>query len=225
MSWVEISQIALNLLHEQQRVVFLTEQQLTSRPELLDLTNRDGLKPVIVTEQQKERLDKQAEDGGQEVRTLDKFLDEYNESFQYTFVDPDDLTPDEYHVYGLTSQILDLVGELSIHLPSIGGIDSIGVMLKYSTAEKPHTLTFPIKEFVLISETMRITPNDLVGYWDPSKMAIIIKRSQLHSLASYARTLLHEIAHVSSGKTDATREFENQLSHYLGLIATKALCQ
>lgn len=62
-----------------------------------------------------------------------------------------------------------------------------------------------------------------VGLWQPSSGIITIHRNQLISLASYASTLLHEAAHASSGATDATREFETQLTQYLGHTAEHAI--
>ena len=40
MAWIEISQMALNLLHQQARVAYLTEQELQSRPDVLDSASR-----------------------------------------------------------------------------------------------------------------------------------------------------------------------------------------
>ena len=64
--------------------------------------------------------------------------------------------------------------------------------------------------------------HDAVGCYSPLS-GIIIKRSQLESLDLFASTLLHEAAHASSGATDATRDFENELTEYLGSTAEAAL--
>jgi len=42
-------------------------------------------------------------------------------------------------------------------------------------------------------------------------------------LSTYAAVLLHEAAHASSGATDATRDFENELTNYLGRTAEAAI--
>jgi hypothetical protein len=68
---------------------------------------------------------------------------------------------------------------------------------------------------ILISETMRLQSrgySEAVGVWDPVGQRIIIKRSQLASMAMYAGTLLHEIAHARSGADDITEEFEQALT-------------
>ena len=42
MAWIEISQMALNLMHEHRRVAFVTEQELGSKPDVLDNMRTDG---------------------------------------------------------------------------------------------------------------------------------------------------------------------------------------
>ena len=72
-----------------------------------------------------------------------------------------------------------------------------------------------------ISETMRMGRDDTEAVWDPELDAIVIKRARLGSLAEYAATLLHEVAHAMTGTHDASREFENVLTDYLGRPRTR----
>lgn len=77
---------------------------------------------------------------------------------------------------------------------------------------------------VQISETMRPEAggfSEARGLWTGTE--IIIKRSELTSIERYAATLLHEIAHARSGKTDITIGFENELTSFLGIVASRAL--
>ena len=194
MSWIEISQMALNLLQQQNDVAYFTEQQLVSNPNIVDQARSDGLKVVEITDQQHEKLQEQVRSGGPLARTMDEYIHEFNESFQFKFVDVDQLTPSERHVYDCTDRILSLV--------------------ELSTRQIP-----PIR----ISETMRMTTNDDLGLWDPATKTIIIKRSQLSSLEDYAGTLLHEVAHAISGTSDVTRGFEALLTKYLGQTSATAL--
>jgi len=194
MAWIEVSQMALNLLHQQRQVVYFTEQELRSEPSMLDNVQSDGIHVVVVTEQQKFRLEAQVHTGGPEVRTLGTYVQEYNASFQYKFVDIQDLTDKERSVYEFTPRILALVGVTGRRSPNIR-----------------------------FSETMRVTSDDTEGVWDPSIQAIVIKRSKLSSLIDYAATLLHEVAHATTGTSDATRAFENVLTDYLGQTSVAAL--
>ncbi|MGZ5483317.1 MAG: ATP-binding protein [Pyrinomonadaceae bacterium] len=194
MAWIEISQMALNLMHEQVPVAYVTEQQLQYRPDILDNIRSDGYEVVVITEQQRTKLGDQVLAGGPQVRTLETYVEEYNTSFEYKFVDYRSLGREEQRVYDFTPRILGLVGVTGNRIPRI-----------------------------FISETMRVTSDDTEGVWDSSIPAIVIKRSKLASLIGYAATLLHETGHATTGTHDATREFESVLTGYLGRTATAAI--
>jgi hypothetical protein len=119
---------------------------------------------------------------------------EYNDSFSYQFVDPSALSGAERAIFDRTPEILALVG------------------IKASAAPA-----------VQISSTMRVGPDVTEGVWDSQLQSIVIKRTQLGALPTYAGTLLHEAAHASSGASDVTREFESVLTDYLGQTAEGAL--
>ena len=194
MAWIEISQMALNLMHQRRKVAYFTEQELQSRPNILGNVRSDGYQVVVITEQQKAKLEAQVLSGGPQVRILETYVQEYNASFQYKFVDPAKLTREERRAYDFTPKILALVGLTGSRVPQIR-----------------------------ISETMRVTSDDTEGVWDPSIPAIVIKRSKLSSLVGYAATLLHEVGHATTGTVDATPEFERVLTSYLGKTSAEAL--
>lgn len=88
---------------------------------------------------------------GNPIRGLDQFHVELAESFQYTFVQPKDLRPNERRVYARTRAIFDLAGG------------------------KPSNV-----QEVAISETIRRDPSsfqEAEGVWDPTARRIIVKRS------------------------------------------------
>lgn len=194
MQWIEISQLALNLMHQRAKVAYVTEEELQTRPDLVGAAKADGLQVVVVSEQQKEKAEAQAAAGGPELRTLDVYAREFNESFQYEFVDPSKLSPEEKLVFALTPRILGLVD-----VPPARALK------------------------VLISRTMRITSTDTEGVWDAPLRAIVVKRDCLQTLTRYAGTLLHEAAHATTGAPDVSRVFEGVLTQYLGVISAKAL--
>lgn len=79
---------------------------------------------------------------------------------------------------------------------------------------------------IKISETMRKdlkTFQELNGLWLGKERIIIIKRTQLKALDTFAGTLLHEIAHLLSGASDVSRAFEGMLTELLGKLVTKIL--
>lgn len=190
MAWIEISQMALNLMHQRRRVAYLTEQEVQTMPNVLDSVRSDGYQVVVVSEQQKAKLEAQVATGGPQVRILETYVEEYNSSFQYEFVESHDLTYEERRIFEFTPRILALIG----------------------LTEKSRIPN------IRISETMRVINDDTLGVWDPSIQTLVIKRSKLSSLAGYSATLLHEIAHATTGTVDATRAFEAVLTRFLGRV-------
>lgn len=194
MAWIEISQLALNLMHQRQKVAYFTEQEILSNPNILDNARLDGYQVIAITEQQKSKLQTQIEIGESQVWTIEAYVQEYNASFEYKFVELHELTPEERRIYHYTPKILAIIG-----------------------------LTLNRAPQIRISETMRVTTDNTEGVWDPSIPAIVIKRSKLSSLIGYAATLLHEVGHATTGTVDATREFERVLTEYLGRTSVAAI--
>jgi hypothetical protein len=195
MQWIEVSQHALTLLSEtrQHQVVFVTEQQYQTHAPMIDNMKRDNYQVVIVGETQGAKLQQVVERGVAPIRTFSTYEREYQASFQYEFVSPEQLDPNERSVFDLAPRVLELVGV---------------------TANAPK---------VRISETIRTTFDNTGGVWDSDADAIVIKRSLLASPLNFAGTLLHEVAHATTGTQDATRDFENVLTDYLGLTGTAGL--
>ena len=194
LQWLEIAQLTLTHVHQTTPSVFVTEIELHSHPDLVDHARRDGLKIVIVTRAEKAKLLEQAKAGGIETRTLETYVAEFNDSFEYTLVSPELLDDRERRIFELVPDLFGLIGVGEADMPE-----------------------------VLVSETMRLTRDDTYGVWDPDMEAIVIKRSQLGDPVSFAATLLHEAAHATTGTVDATREFEGVLTEYLGLTSAAAL--
>lgn len=193
MEWLEISQLAFNYLHQRRQVAFVTEQEVFRRPEVIDNLKRDGLTPVVVSDAHRAKIEKQARTGGPKLRTVETYVEDFNKSFEYRFVDADQLSRAERRVYDLTPKITALLG-------------TSGTVPK-----------------VRISETMRITVDNTAGVWDPELPGIVILRRQLSDPESYAGTLLHELTHAMSKRSDVSREFESALTENLGKVAISAL--
>lgn len=175
MAWIEIGQYALNLMHKKRRVAYVTEFELQTSPNLVGTAKSDGFEVVVISDRQKRKLETQAETGGPELRTLEVYTREYNELFQYEFVDRSDLSLQERQIFDLSTKLLSLIG-----------------------------ISGPFAPKVKISKTIRVTTIDTNGVWDPAIKSIVIKRSALSSLKGYAGTLLHEAAHASSGAHDVS---------------------
>ena len=190
MQWLDIAQIAFNYLHERQKVAYITETDIQFKPDIIGNMRNDGYTPVVISDIQKEKLDQQIQNGGPQVKTVESYVNEFNQSFQFQFIEPEDLTPTEKFVFDLTPKILALVIQ-------------------------PNQKQPPVR----ISKTMRINLDNTSGVWDPTLGCIIIHKQQLSNLSAYAGTLLHEAAHALYGNPDATIRFEQDLTRYLGLTA------
>lgn len=195
LKWTDVAVHACKLLNAQEKVIFLTPYELIEAKEMADRAKDDGIKIVTIPENIKEKIRGQKDLEGNPIRDLEEYKTEWNESFSFKFVAPSQLTTKELEIYNKTSSILSLIGG------------------------KPKD----VKD-ILISETMRLEAggySEAVGLWDFPN--IVIKRSQLASLSSYAGTLLHEVAHALSGRADISREFEDKLTELLGRIAEKSI--
>jgi hypothetical protein len=197
LSWLAVQEHAVKILNQNQRVVFVTSEEMMFNPNLIDEARSSGYKIITVPDNLKTKIEGVEDFEGNTVTDLSHFVTLYNESFEFEFIDVQKLTTSEKNIFQLTEQIFDLVGG------------------------KPN-----IVKAVKISETMRkefYTNHETLGLWEPSTRAIIIKRSQLSSLSSYAGTLLHEAVHAKSGFGDVSREFESELTKLIGIICVKAV--
>ncbi len=197
LKWLDVQEHAVRILNASEKVVFLTPEELMTASGMVDEAKSGGYRIVTIPENLKEKIRGLKDISGNAIRDLEEFYEEYKESFEFKFVEPNNLTEKEKEVFNMTDKIFSLIGG------------------------KPHK----IKQ-VKISETMRREIGSIieeVGYWDEATKTIIIKRCQLENIEEYAGTLLHETAHAIAGAGDVTREFELKLTELLGKVAKQAL--
>ena len=192
MKYLDVSVHACKILNTHSNVVFVTPLQLQHNTMSVDNARRDGLEIIVIPETISQKISGEKDLSGNQMRDLDLYNVEWNASFQFKFVKPEDLSKQEFRVYSMTHTIFDLIGGQPKEVKDI-----------------------------LISETMRreLSGMEAVGLWESDKNRIVIKREQLGSLEKYAGTLLHETAHVRSGAGDVSREFEDELTNLLGKIS------
>jgi len=142
----------------------------------------------------RDRLRGQTDLEGHPIVGLDVFTQIYNAGFRFTFIDEGALTAREREIYRARDAIVRAGGGLP------GNVEQI-----------------------LISETMRPDASgrseSVLGLWETSERRIIVRRSELRSLAAFAGTLLHEVVHARSGFGDGTRAFEDALTDMIGQLA------
>jgi hypothetical protein len=196
--WRDVALHACRVLQTHEKVVFVTAAQLHDASPQLRYAEDDGYRLVTVPDDIAAALRRLTDLDGRPMMDLGAYRQAWNDSFQYSFVDPEDLTESERAVFARAGDVAQFAG-ISIGQGRI--------------------------RHLLVSQTMRMSPRgDMVlGMWDPAGQRIIIRRDQLRTLAAFAGTLLHELGHATSGTTDGTMEFEDELTRLLGQIASPRL--
>lgn len=197
LNWTDVNVHACKLLNSLGKVVFFTPEELMYAADMVDKAKSDGYEVVTVPQNIKEKIRGLRDVSGNLIRDLDQFKREWDESFQFKFIEEKDMTPKEKEIFRMTDAILSFIG---------------GKPRKVRT--------------IKISETMRLESHsfrEATGLWEELTGRIIIKRDQLRSLKDYAGTLLHEVAHAQSGASDVSSEFEQQLTSLIGITVSKAI--
>lgn len=197
LNWIDVQEHAVKILNASEKALFLTPEEMITATNMVDEAKSGEYNIVTIPKNLKERIRGVKDISGNTICDLEEFYSKYEESFEFKFVEPNQLTKSEKKIFDLTDKIFSLIGG------------------------KPEI----IKQ-IKISETMRKELNSSIetnGFWDPVTKTIIIKRSQLRNIENYAGTLLHETAHAISGANDVSRELELQLTKLLGMVVKKIL--
>ena len=197
LEWIDVQEHAVKISSAKERVVFLTPDEISSATNMVDQARKAGYNIVAIPTNLREKIRGSLDVSGKPIRDLSQFTQEYNESFDFKFVTPDQLSSSEKNIIDCTDRILHLVG----------GRPSVVHEIK-------------------ISETMRRELGSFVetdGLWEKAKHRIIIKRTSLRNIATYAGTLLHEVAHATSDRADVNRDFETELTRFLGCASATAV--
>ncbi len=197
LGWRDVALHACRVLQTNEKVIFVTAWQMADDTVQLQYAREDGYRVVVVPEDIAHALGRLTDLHGRPLVDLEKYRNDWNDSFSFAFIHQNDMTPAERTVYGRTREIA-----------ALAGVDLVRQKVQ-----------------ILVSETMRLNDvgNPVLGIWEGATQRIVIRRDQLAGLATYAGTLLHEIGHMTSKTTDGTLEFESELSRLLGITAATAL--
>lgn len=195
LSWKPVQVHAARVLNAQSEVMFVTAEEQGMMKDLLERARGDGKRVVTVPDSTREELSSTSDIEGGEIRDVEVFRNEWQESFEFDWVEESDLDQREMEIWELKDEVLTLVG-----------VDD------------------RIDE-VRISETMRSLDDGwkAAGLWEPENQRIIIKRDAMVSKSRFVGLLLHEAAHAKNNATDQTREFEGDLTDFLGITGTAAI--
>jgi hypothetical protein len=193
LAWNEVTLHACRVLSTHEKVVFVSAGQLMFGGPQIDYAREEGYRLVLVPDDIAHRIGNLKDLDGRPMLDLGGYIDAWNDSFSFRFIDPSDLTPAETQMYALTETVTA----------------ASGVNLQRAGVHR-----------IQISETMRLSDEGhlVVGVFEPQERRIVIRRDQLRDPVHYCGTLLHELTHAASGYTDGTLEFEEALTHQLGSI-------
>lgn len=197
LQWIDVQEHAVKLLNSSGKFLFITSFEAMMYPDAVDDAKTSGHKIITIPDNLKLKIHRQKDYEGNPIIDLNQFVKEKSDSFEFTFVSSNKLTQFEKKIFNLTDKIFELIG-----------------------GKSPN-----IKE-ILISETMRKSESsfmEAIGLWIPSEGKIIIKRTELRSIAAYSSTLVHEALHAKSGMGDVSRSFEHVLNEIIGVLIEKIL--
>ena len=194
--WTDVAErVVVQLAELDPATVFVTAAERWSRPELIRRAQDEGRRVFVVPDALAARL---ARTGNESVMTLGRFVRDWNERVVIEPLDVDVLTPAERSVLDLAPAVLRVAGRAEDDVP------------------------------VVVSETLHLTPDGREtadGLWEPGEGRIVVNRRCLQTRHRFVSTLLHELAHATTGATDLTPAFEEGLTDLLGRTGVAALAR
>lgn len=194
LSWKPVQLRAVKIMNAMDDVVFVTADERTQNTDIIEDAESEVGDTLTIPSNLRQKMKGEKDINGDKLKNLDAYKKERQDSFEFSFVNEEELTPEERDVWNLKSDIFELISK-------------------------------PDGYEVLVSEQIRpSSKTGATGLHQGSENRIIIRRDVLKDEKDFIGTLLHEVAHATSGHIDQTREFETELTDYLGelgYLATK----
>ena len=192
--WVDVAAHVVKELNDSDDTVFVTPDELAnSSASTSEILQNSGKRIVFVPESVKKKAEQES-DG--EISTIRTVVQDYNESFSYSFVNISSLTQQEQDNWNKLPLLLNLLG-----------------FKKWCNQ-------------IYISERLKETiDGNTLGVWDYQLQKIVILRKQLNNLQDLFGTVVHEIIHAEYGASDISRYFELKLTEVIGLLSQRLILQ
>ena len=197
LTWIDVQEHSVKILNQTGKYLFITSFEAMQHPDMIDHARTSGHKIITIPENLKDKIQGATDLSGNPIIDIGQFVENYNDSFEFNYVDPEKLNNKEKAVYQFTPKILDLFGKVPKK----------------------------VKE-IRISSTMRkdfFDEAETLGCWDQKTSSIVLARKTLRSLSEYSGTLIHELIHAKTGHDDVTRAFENSLTEKIGDLCNRIL--
>jgi hypothetical protein len=193
-TWLDVQEQAVRILAAKGKTVFVSAQQMFTMGSTVQEARADGYKVVVIPDRLLARVPKLRDINGNPILDIRGFIQAWNASFSYDFVDPATLDKKERESWEILPQLVRLAGDHANRVKQ-----------------------------VRISNTMRLDEGayETEGVWDSPN--IVLKRSVLDSPRHFARVVLHEIAHASSGANHGSLAFMAAIDDLAGIAAVQAV--
>lgn len=186
---------AIKTYNEQNNLIFIsTLDSYTMSNNDKEKIKESGREVVIIPDNIFEKVKDMVDDSGKEIGTFNTVIKEYNDSFQYHFIEEADLLPEEKEVLSFKNLVFSIYGDK-----------------KYQNKIR------------IAKNINEMLTGDINGIYDSSTDEIIIKRSSLKSVSAFCSVLFHELVHATTGYPDNDRHFENELAEIIGLLSSKLI--
>ena len=192
-TWLDVQEQAVRILAAKAKTVFVTSQQMFIMGATIQEARADGYKVIVIPDRLLARLSSLRDLNGNPILDISGFVQVWNASFTYDFIDPEKLNRAERAIWAILPELLRLAGDHARR----------------------------VKE-IRVSKTMRLDEGayETEGVWDSPN--IVVKRSVLDSPRHFARVVLHEVAHASSGANHGSLAFMAAIDDLAGLAAVAA---
>jgi hypothetical protein len=192
-TWLDVQEQAVRILATKGKSVFVSSQQMFTMGATIMEARADGYKVIVIPDRLLARLPKLRDLNGNQILDISGFVQVWNASFHYDFVDPAKLKGVERDSWSILPELFRLA--------------------------RDHAKR--VKE-VRVSKTMRLDEGayETEGVWDSPN--IVVKQSVLDSRRHFARVVLHEMAHASSGANHGSLAFMAAIDDLAGLAAVEA---
>lgn len=197
LTWIDVQEHSVKILNQQGKYLFVTSFEAMQHPDMIDQAKNSGHEIITIPENLKYKIQGSTDLSGNPIVDIGQFVSNYNDSFDFNFLEPEKLTQKEKEIYDLTPKIIDIFGGQPKKVKSI----------KISTTMR--------KDFFADVETL--------GCWDEKTNSIVLSRKTLKSLQDYSGTLIHELIHAKTGYDDVTRAFESELTDTIGKLCGNLL--
>lgn len=192
LSWIDVQEHSVKILNQQDKYLFITSFEAMQYPDMIDQAKENRRQIITIPENLSLKIKGSTDLSGDPIVDIGQFVSNYNDSFDFNFIEENQLTNEERNVYQLTPKIIELFG---------GKPDKV-LSIKISSTMR--------KNFFSDVETE--------GCWDEKTSSVVLARSTLKSLKDYSGTLIHEFIHAKTGFDDVTRDFENELTEAIGKV-------